>query len=107
MKRYEVRWARLEPVEGAEMGKTRPVVIVSRDEFNERLRTVTVCPLTSQLHPQWQTRLQVTCDGQPAEIAVDHIRSLSKQRVGPLLGPLSAEDAAALRHLIALMYGEP
>ena len=47
MKRYEVRWAALDPTRGGEMKKTRPVVIVSLDVLNEHLSTVTVCPLTS------------------------------------------------------------
>jgi len=50
MKRYEIHWCRLNPVEGAEMGKARPVVIVSKDVLNEKLATVTVCPITSQRH---------------------------------------------------------
>ena len=71
MKRYEIRWARLNPVEGSEIGKTRPVVIVSMDVLNAKLRTVTVCPVTKQLHPQWRTRLAIRCSGRAAEIAVD------------------------------------
>lgn len=34
MKRYEIYWARLDPVEGSELGKTRPCVIVSLDSLN-------------------------------------------------------------------------
>ena len=56
MKRYEVRWAHLDPTRGSETAKTRPVVIVSLDVLNERLQIVTVCPLTTQLHPTWRTR---------------------------------------------------
>lgn len=107
MKRYEVDWAELEPVEGFEMGKTRPVVIVSLDALNKKLRTVTVCPLTTQLHPRWRTRLRVQCGGKPAEIALDHIRSLDKSRLGEKIDTLSADAAAALRQLITEMYGEP
>jgi mRNA interferase MazF len=92
MKRYEVRWTALDPARGAEMAKTRPAVIVSMDVLNERLQTVTVCPLTSELHPSWRSRLQVRCGGRPAEIAVDQIRS--------------EDEAAALRRLITEMYGE-
>jgi len=35
MKHYDVYVARLEPVQGSEMGKTRPVVIVSDDLRNQ------------------------------------------------------------------------
>ena len=71
MKRYEIRWTALDPTRGAEMGKTRPAVIVSLDALNQRLQTVTVCPLTSELHPAWRSRLAVRCGGRPAEVAVD------------------------------------
>jgi mRNA interferase MazF len=106
VKRYEVRWASLDPTEGAEMAKTRPVVIVSLDVLNERLQTVTVCPLTTQLHPTWRTRLSVRVGRRDAEIAVDQIRTISKSRLGKKLGTLSDSDARALRRLITEMYGE-
>ena len=77
MKRYDICVARLDPVQGSEMGKTRPVVIVSDDLRNQPLQTVVVCPITSQLHPAWRSRLQVRCAGRPAEIAVDQISVLS------------------------------
>ncbi len=106
MKRYEIRWATLDPARGAEMAKTRPVVIVSLDELNERLQTVTVCPLTSQLHPAWRSRLSVRCGRQAAEIAVDQIRTISKSRLGKKIGALLDGEAVLLRRTITEMYGE-
>jgi mRNA interferase MazF len=104
--RYDVRRAVLDPSRGAEMAKTRPVVIVSLDELNALLQTVTVCPITSRLHPVWRCRLPVRCDGRPAEIAVDQIRAVSKTRLGSRIGSLSAGEASALRRLITEMFGE-
>lgn len=106
VERYEVRWAVLDPSRGAEMAKTRPVVIVSLDELNARLQTVTICPITSQLHPAWRCRLPVQCVGRPAEIAVDQIRTVSKTRLGPRIGSLSDDEASSLRRLITEMFGE-
>ena len=106
MKRYEVRWAHLDPTEGAEMARTRPVVIVSLDVLNERLQTVIVCPLTSQLHPTWRTRVAVRIAKRDAEIAVDQIHTISKARLGKKLGVLTPTAASALRRLITEMYGE-
>jgi mRNA interferase MazF len=106
VKRYDVRWAVLDPSRGAEMAKTRPVVIVSLDELNDRLETVTICPLTSRLHPAWRCRLSVRCGDQPAEIAVDQIRSISKTRLGSKIGSLSDAEASVLRRLITEMFGE-
>jgi mRNA interferase MazF len=106
MKRYEIRWTTLDPTLGAEMAKTRPAVIVSLDVLNERLRTVTVCPLTTQLRPSWRSRVQVRCGGRPAEVAVDQIRAVSKIRLGDKIGSLSRDEAASLRRVITEMYGE-
>ena len=102
--RYAVYFADLNPV-GGEIRKVRPVVVVSQDEMNQYLDTVVVCPLTTALHPKWRSRLQVQCAGKEAEIAVDQIRAISKQRIGRLLDRLSAEEAAQLRRIITEMYG--
>jgi mRNA interferase MazF len=106
VRRYEIRSAALDPTTGAEMAKTRPVVIVSLDVLNDRLGTVVVCPLTSQLHPGWRTRLGVRVAGRDAEIAVDQIRTISKSRLGAKLSRLPETKAGALRRLITEMYGE-
>ena len=106
MKRYDIRWASLDPTRGAEMKKTRPVVIVSLDDLNDRLDTVTVCPLTTSLHPEWRTRLAVKAGQRDAEVAVDQIRTITKARLGKKIGELTLEESAALRRLITQMYGE-
>ena len=103
-RRYVVYFADLNPV-GGEIRKVRLVVVVSQDEMNQYLDTVVVCPLTTALHPKWRSRLQVQCAGKEAEIAVDQIRAISKQRIGRLLDRLSAEEAAQLRRIITEMYG--
>jgi mRNA interferase MazF len=88
------------------MAKTRPAVIVSLDVLNRQLSTVTICPLTSRLHPTWRSRVQVKCGGRPAEVAVDQIRTVSKERLGDRIGLLTRTEAATLRRVITDMYGE-
>jgi mRNA interferase MazF len=106
VKRYEIRWVAFDPALGAEITKTRPAVIVSLDILNEHLRTVTVCPLTTQLRPTWRSRVQVRCGGRGAEVAVDQIRAVSKLRLGEKIGTLNDNEAASLRRVITEMYGE-
>ena len=105
-KRYEVFIADLNPTQGSEIRKTRPVVIVSQDEMNKFLGTVVVCPLTTHIHPKWRSRIQVTCAGREAEIAVDQIRTISKLRLKKRIDTLPSEKALRLRLLINEMYGE-
>jgi mRNA interferase MazF len=106
VKRYEIRWVALDPARGAEMAKTRPAVIVSLDVLNRMLATVTVCPLTSALHPTWRSRVPVRCGGRSAEVAVDQIRTVSKLRVRDRIDSLGEAEAATLRRVITEMYGE-
>ncbi len=106
IKRYEIYFADLNPTIGSEIKKVRPVVIISQDEMNMHLETVVVCPLTSKLHPQWRTRLQIKCANKKSEIAVDPIRAISKQRLKNKIDRLSNTKSAQLRKLITDMYGE-
>jgi len=103
--RYDIFFADLNPTIGGEIKKIRPVIIISQDEMNEYLETVVVCPLTSRLHPLWRSRLQIVCAGEKAEIAVDQIRTISKQRLKKKIDRVSSEDAAQLRRIITEMYG--
>ena len=105
MKRYDVFWARLDPVEGSEFSKTRPCVIVRRDSLNASLTTVVVCPLTSTLRPTWRTRLGVAVAGQASDVCVDQIRVLSKARLTKKPGSLTTLEAEALKELLTDMYG--
>ncbi len=104
-RRYTVYLADLNPSVGGEIRKVRPVVVVSQNEMNRYLDTIVVCPLTSTLHPQWRSRLQLECAGRPAEIAVDRIRAIGKQRLKRRVDRLTATDATHLRRLITEMYG--
>lgn len=106
IKRYSIYLANLDPAIGSEIRKTRPVVIVSDDTMNKFLQTVVACPLTTQLHPEWRSRIQTTCEGKPAEIAVDQIRTISKLRLIKKLDKLPPTDITLLRQLITEMYGE-
>ena len=105
-KRYEIFFADLNPTIGGEIQKVRPVVIVSKDDMNTHLDTVVICPLTSKLHPGWRSRIQINCNNKPAEIAVDQIRTISKQRLKKKIDKLKPEKALGLRRLISEMYGE-
>jgi len=104
--RYGIYFADLNPTIGSEINKIRPVVIISEDEMNKYLETVVICPLTSKLHPQWRTRLQVNCTGKQAEVAVDQIRTISKKRLRQKIDQLSVSQCSQLRRIITEMYGE-
>jgi mRNA interferase MazF len=51
-------------------------------------------------------RIPVTCVRRKAAIAVDQIRTISKNRLVKRLDELSTVDATRVRRLIMEMYGE-
>jgi mRNA interferase MazF len=103
--RYGLYLADLNPTRGSEIAKIRPVVVVSHDAMNRAIETVVICPLTSALHPSWRTRIACVCAGKRAEIAMDQIRTIAKQRLIRRVGSVETEVAWAIRSLIVEMYG--
>ena len=84
--------ANLNPVIGAEQKGTRPVLIVSNEEYNQAMPNVTVLPLTTtqrRLYPS-EVLLPQRKAGQPLNsiIMAHQIRTISKQRLGKLFGHL-------------------
>lgn len=93
MKCGEVWLVALEPVTGAEIGKTRPCVIVSPDQMNRHLKTVVVLPMTTVLR-DWPYRVNVRSGGREGQVTPDQIRSVSKARLRKRLGRLSDDELA-------------
>jgi mRNA interferase MazF len=89
---WAVMEANLNPTLGAEQKGIRPVLIVSNEEFNQTIPNITILPLTStqrHLYPS-EALLSKGKAGQPLEsiIMAHQVRTISKQRLGKLLGYL-------------------
>jgi mRNA interferase MazF len=104
-KRFEVYLVRLDPVLGAEIGKTLPGVIISPDEANEALRTVIVAPLTS-VRRAWPTRVPVRVARMAGDVALDQMRVVDKARLAKRVGVLSTAEAGAVLGRLGEMFGE-
>lgn len=89
---WAVLQANLDPAMGTEQKGTRPVLIISNEDYNQTIPNVTVLPLTStrrRLYPS-EIPLPAGKAGQPLEsiIMAHQIRTISKQRLGKVLGYL-------------------
>jgi mRNA interferase MazF len=80
IRQYEVVLVNLDPTMGSEIKKTRPCIVISPDEMNKNLRTVTIAPMTSSSRP-YPTRVEVNQNGQSGWIVLDQIRTVDKLRV--------------------------
>ncbi|WP_375436090.1 type II toxin-antitoxin system PemK/MazF family toxin [uncultured Hymenobacter sp.] len=90
--RFEVWLVDLDPTQGSEINKTRPCIIISPDEMNRYLRTVTIAALTSSQR-DYPSRVDCHFQGQNGQVALDHIRSVDKTRLVRRLGVLPVATA--------------
>jgi mRNA interferase MazF len=89
---WAVMQANLDPAIGTEQKGTRPVLIISNEDYNQTIPNVTVLPLTStkrRLYPS-EVFLPLGKAGQPLDsiVMAHQIRTISKQRLKGLLGYL-------------------
>jgi len=87
VKRFEVWLINLDPVIGSEISKTRPCIIISPNEINTSLLTVTIAAMTSAIKP-YPHRVNCIFQNKTGQIALDHIRSVSKLRLIKRLGTM-------------------
>jgi mRNA interferase MazF len=83
--RGEVWLASLDPTVGREIRKRRPALVISPDEMNAVLRTVTVIPMTTGSRPT-PFRIPITFDGKQGLVVLDQLRTVDRQRLVRLLG---------------------
>jgi mRNA interferase MazF len=114
MRRAEIRLVNLDPVRGAESGKTRPAVIVSNDGANAvaaRLGrgVVTVVPITSNVTRVYP--FQVLLRAGECGLKVDskaqaeQVRSVAVERIGRKTGLVPASVMAKLDHALRVHLG--
>jgi mRNA interferase MazF len=97
MQRGEVRLADLDPARGSEADKRRPAVIVSNDRANATAArlgrgVVTVVPVTSNVLRVFPFQVLLLADQTGLRVdskaQCEQVRSVSVQRLGPVLGLL-------------------
>jgi mRNA interferase MazF len=102
MKRGEVRWYKF-----SKLDKNRPMVILTRDSALELLGEVTVAPITSTIRDIPTEVLLTKEDGMPRDCALnlDHIQTVSKGKIGPLITTLSSIKMLELRSALLFALG--
>ena len=93
--RGEIFWADLNPTKGHEQAGMRPVLILSRDIFNDKSGTIIAIALTRQ--PQrasFPLTLELTSPKLPKQTwaKISQIRTLSVERIGKRLGRVSDQE---------------
>lgn len=104
MVRGSVVWVALDPARGAEVPKTRPCVVVSRDIANEVSHTVTVVPLSSVKGKAVERLVQPvllareTSLPKDSRALCDQVRTIDKGRIRRTARALSGEPMRRIDH---------
>lgn len=96
---YEIVLVNLDPTIGSEIKKTRPCLVISPNEINHNLRTVTITPLTSTSKP-YPTRVPIHHNRRESWVVIDQIRTIDKARIVKQLGDISSAEIAKVKSII-------
>lgn len=92
IKRGDIYWVRLDPIEGAEIGKIRPAVVISNNINNELADTVTIIPVTSSVGKVYPFEVLIRKNtanlAEDSKAKANQIRTVDKKRLKNLIGTL-------------------
>jgi mRNA interferase MazF len=93
LRRGDVRWFHFERPD-----KRRPVLLLTRDSALPYLDDVTVAPISTRIREIPSEVPLSVAEGMPRECAVnlDHVQTVPKGRLGPLVARLSGEKLRAV-----------
>lgn len=111
MIQWRIFWVDLDPHVGSEQAGRRPVLVVSSDDSNDFLDTITVVPLTTHrgrsIYPN-EVLLNAAQHGLAADsVALCHqVRTISKLRLRSVIGQVTGEDVKIMiQHAIRVHLG--
>ncbi|WP_425389780.1 type II toxin-antitoxin system PemK/MazF family toxin [Ekhidna sp.] len=96
---YRVVLVNLDPTIGSEINKTRPCVIISPDEMNRNIRTITIAPMTTK-SKDYPTRFKVRQNSKTGWIVLDQIRTIDKKRIVKSFKKLSEKEVLQVKRVI-------
>ena len=106
IKRSDVFWVTLDPVQGSELAKTRPCVVVSSTELNAVRRTVVIVPLTStNAPPNWPLLIELPTFTAKTRARIEQIRVVDKSRLRARIDAMDNEAMASIEAAMALVLG--
>lgn len=100
---YQIILVNLEPGNGNETRKTGQCVVISPDEMNKFLKTVTVAPLTFD-SAGCPTRVKVRYNNKILLAVLDQIDTIEKQTILKVLGELSASEIKKIKSVMKEIF---
>ena len=113
LKRGQVVWVDLDPALGSEASGRRPALVVSSDENNAVMPTLTVAPLTSSVKRIYPFEVFIDADEfglqkdsglHNLKVQLQQIRTLSRERIVEQIGLASATTMRLLYQALKLNH---
>lgn len=110
IKRGEIFYADLDPVIGHEQGGKRPVVILQDNPNLETCPTILVAPITKLINKKFYMCSHVSIKSRrylkwDSVVLIEHIRSISKERLGQYLASISCKEQMAVNKALLNTFG--
>jgi mRNA interferase MazF len=96
---YQIVLVNLDPTIGSEIQKTRPCVILSPNEMNDNLKTITIAPMTSTSR-KYPTRVKIKHNNREGWIVIDQIRTIDKTRIVKTFNSLTSKEIKECKQVI-------
>ncbi len=96
---YQIVLVNLDPTIGSEIQKTRPCVILSPNEMNDNLKTITIAPMTSTSR-KYPTRVKIKHNNREGWIVIDQIRTIDKTRIVKTFNSITSKEIKECKQVI-------
>lgn len=108
--RGDIFWADLDPVQGSEQGKTRPVLIIQNEVGNERSPVTIIACITSNLaRKEYPTNVCILAKETGLEsdsvVLLNQIRTIDKTRLKSKAGHVPAHKMLEVDEAIKISLG--
>ncbi len=107
IKRGDMYYADLNPVEGCEQGGIRPVLVIQNDVGNKFSRTTIVAAITSRKKRGLPTHVEVEEQGlqRNSVVLLEQIRTIDKNRLLSYIGGVSIETMERIDEAMEISLG--
>jgi mRNA interferase MazF len=103
---FDIWLADLNPSQGTEPGKTRPVVVIQTDLLNDTHPSTIICPITTNVQKDIEilrVHLKKSQLDKLSDILVDQIRTIDNKRFITKLGKLTNDQKVKLKNNIRIV----
>ena len=103
---FDIWLADLNPSQGTEPGKTRPVVVIQTDLLNDTHPSTIICPITTNVQKDIEilrVHLKKSQLDKLSDILVDQIRAIDNKRFITKLGKLTNDQKVKLKNNIKIV----